>query len=244
MRLVTIQSSAFKSVFEVLKEILNDVNVTFTKEGMFITTLETNRNSLVELCLKAENFEEYECEHPIEAGINVTNLFKLLKTITNTDVLIVSINCEEFMNIEIHNETNKSTTKFCLKLMDINESKIQIPPLNVNTITPMKSSDFQRICRDMSNIGENMNITRIDNLFKLKCDGDFANQETIIEVDETSNEISGVYSLKYLNIFTKATNMCAIMHIMQEDQGKFLVLKYNVANLGELKFYLIAKINE
>lgn len=244
MRLVTIQSSAFKSVFEVLKEILNDVNVTFTAEGMFITTLETNRNSLVELCLKSENFEEYECENPIEAGINVTNLFKLLKSITNTDVLIISINCEEFMNIEIHNEANKSTTNFCLKLMDINESKIQIPPLNVNTITPMKSSDFQRICRDMSNIGENMKITRIDKLFKLKCEGDFANQETIIEVNEISNEISGIYSLKYLNIFTKATNMCGLMEIMQEDQGKFLVLKYNVANLGELKFYLIAKINE
>jgi len=62
--------------------------------------------------------------------------------------------------------------------------------------------------------------------------GDFANQETSIECPEESPEIGGLYSLRYLNIFTKATSMCASVQIMQEEGNRFLILKYNVANLG------------
>ena len=56
--------------------------------------------------------------------------------------------------------------------------------------------------------------------------------------------INGLYSLKYLNIFTKATSMCASVQIIQEIGNRFLILKYNVANLGELKFYLATKVSE
>ena len=38
--------------------------------------------------------------------------------------------------------------------------------------------------------------------------------------------------------------MCATVQIMQEEQNRFLILKYNVANLGELKFYLATKVDE
>ena len=56
--------------------------------------------------------------------------------------------------------------------------------------------------------------------------------------------MSGTYSLKYMNFFTKATSMCSTVQIMQEEQNLFLILRYNVANLGDLKFYLATKVNE
>jgi hypothetical protein len=47
--------------------------------------------------------------------------------------------------------------------------------------------------------------------------------------DETcdGNTVTGMYSLKYLNIFTKATGMCSTVQILQEQENRFLVLKYN-----------------
>lgn len=244
MKLATIQASAIKSTFEVLKDILNDVNIYFKPDGMYIVTLDTARTSLVDMFLSADNFEEYECEHDIIAGINVSNTFKLLKSITNNDVLVISINSKEYMNIEIHSEAKKTSTKFALKLLDINENQIEVPNVNMTTITPMASSDFQRICRDMYNIGTNIEITREGTNLKLLCNGDFANQETDIQCTEESDKISGVYSLRYMNIFTKATSMCSTVQIMQEEQNRFLILKYNVANLGDLKFYLATKVPE
>jgi proliferating cell nuclear antigen len=36
--------------------------------------------------------------------------------------------------------------------------------------------------------------------------------------------------------------MCSTVQILQEQENRFLVLKYNVANLGDLKFYLATKV--
>ena len=245
MKLVTIQASAIKSTFEVLKEILNDVNIYFRPQGMYIVTLDTARTSLIDMFLSADNFEEYHCEQDeIIAGVNISNTFKLLKTITNNDVLKIEINSKEYMDIEITSESKKTKTQFQLKLLDINESRIEVPDVKMTSNTILPSTDFQRLCRDMSNIGTEIEITRVGKEFRLRCEGDFANQETYIECLDDSREISGLYSLKYLNIFTKATSMCASVQIMQEEGNRFLILKYNVANLGEVKFYLATKVSD
>ena len=217
MKLVTIQASAFKSTFEVLKDILNDVNIYFRPDGMYVVTLDSARTSLVDMHLPADNFEEYQCDQEeIIAGINISNTFKLLKTITNNDVLKMAIHSKEFLDIEIISETKKTTSKFQLKLLDINESRIEVPDVEMTTVTTLPSADFQRLCRDMSNIGTDIEITRNSGLINFRCEGDFANQETIIECPDESPTITGLYSLKYLNIFTKATSMCASVQIIQE----------------------------
>lgn len=245
MKLVTIQASAFKSTFEVLKDILNDVNIYFKPDGMYVVTLDTARTSLVDMFLSADNFEEYHCDQDeIIAGINISNTFKLLKTITNNDVLKIEINSKEYMNIEITSESKKTSSTFQLKLLDINESRIEVPEVEMSTITTLPSADFQRLCRDMSNIGTDIEIKRSGKQINFSCQGDFANQDTSIECTEESQTITGLYSLKYLNIFTKATSMCASVQIIQEIGNRFLILKYNVANLGELKFYLATKVSE
>ena len=244
MKFKTIQASAVKSAFEVLKDILNDVNVYFTKKGVQVLTLDTARVALVDMFLDAENFEEYYCEADMVAGINVTNMFKLLKFISNNDTLTVEINSREYLDIRIENTAKRSDTRFKLKLLDINEDQIEVPTLKMAVTTTMQSIDFQRICRDMNNLAVDLEITRTSSQFIIRCEGDFANQETVIEcVDDKTfdGELQGRYTLKYLNLFTKATGMCASVQIMQEEDNRFLVLRYNVANLGELKFYLATK---
>tara|TARA_Y100000389_G_scaffold136687_1_gene134252 strand:+ start:15458 stop:16198 length:741 start_codon:yes stop_codon:yes gene_type:complete len=244
MRLVTVQASAIKATFEVLKDILNDVSILFKPDGVYLTTLDTARTSLVDVHLPAENFEEYSCDDELDTGVNVTNMFKLLKTITSNDVLVITINCKEYMNFEIHSEQRKTCTKFALKLLDINDNQIEVPNMTMMMNTPVPSVDFQRICRDMTNIGDDIEITRSGKTLRFMCRGDFANQDTVIQCTDESPSMSGVYSLRYMNIFTKATSLCATVQIMQEEQNRFLILKYNVANLGEMKFYLATKVSE
>jgi len=52
------------------------------------------------------------------------------------------------------------------------------------------------------------------------------------------------FSLKYLNLFTKATSMCSNMKLLHHGQDMPLVLEYKVTSLGELRFYLAPKSEE
>jgi proliferating cell nuclear antigen len=249
MKFKTIQASAFRSTFEVLKDILNDVNIYFDDTGMRILTLDTARAALVDISMTSDNFEEYTCVKPVYAGINITNMFKLLKTISNNDILTMEIKSAEYIDILIENPQKNTNTSFKLKLLDIDEDRIQVPAIKMAVITTIPSSDFQRICRDMNNLATEVHIDRTNDTFTIRCEGDFAKQKTVIQCnssvdDAFTGSICGTYSLKYLNLFTKATGMCSILQILQETDSRFMVLKYNIANLGELKFYLATKIED
>jgi len=247
MRVKTIQASSIKSVFEVLKDIINDVNVYFTAEGIKILTLDTARVTLVQMNLLAENFEEYDCPEEIIAGLNMANVHKLLKSVTSSDTLTISAEGRDIMEFTIENQDKNSITHFKLKLLDINEDMIEFPDIEMNVITTMQSIDFQRFVRDMSNLGNEMMIWREGTELELSCSGDFAEQKTIIRYPDVPpcDRTGGAFSLKYISLYTKATNMCSSIQFMQNSKNVDMpiIFRYTIANLGDLKFFLAPNIS-
>lgn len=241
MYLKTVQAIAIKSLLEVLKDIINDVNVYFDSSGLKIVAFDVARVTLVHVKLDAENFEEYTCSKNVVLGINVSNTFKLLKSISNNDILSIT-NSDENLIITVSNSTKKSTSKFSIKLLDLNEDFLEIPdsPECEMKETMIPSIDFQKIIRDMSNIGSELLVKRVGNTVEFSCEGDFAEKQTIIEQTEDVGQegVSGTFSLKYLSMFTKATILCPIVQLIQNTDETPIILKYTIANLGELKFYL------
>ena len=247
MYLRTIQASAIKGIFEVLKDIINDVNVYFSPEGLKILTLDTARVTLVHMNLAAENFEEYSCPTEITAGLNMANTFKLLKSVGPADTLTIRIDSSEVLQCIIENTAKKSRTTFSLKLLDINEDILDVPDISMDVLTTMPSIDFQRIARDMGNLASDMNIYRDGDTLEMSCEGDFANQKTVLSFpDSFPKRIGATYNLRYINMFTKATGLCSSVQLMQDssDENMPIVFRYGIANLGDVKFYLAPRVDE
>ena len=246
MYLQTIQASALRTIFEVLKDIINDVNVYFTPQGIKVVSLDTAHVTLINMFLPAENFEEYSCDTEIIAGINLTNMYKLLKSVTNNDSLRMKIDDNDILEIEIENTVKHSTTKFRLKLLDINEDDLSVPDIDMDLVTTLPSVDFQRVARDMANLATDISIVRRGHLLELSCEGDFADQKTVIECGppKEAEPIGGVYPLKYINMYTKATNLCSNVQLFQNSQNPKLplIVRYAIANLGDVRFYLAQKM--
>jgi proliferating cell nuclear antigen len=246
MYLQTIQASALRTIFEVLKDIINDVNVYFTAQGIKVVSLDTAHVTLINMFLPAENFEEYSCETDIIAGINLSNMYKLLKSVTNNDSLRMKIDDHDILEIEIENTVKHSVTQFRLKLLDINEDDLSVPDIEMDLVTTLPSVDFQRIARDMANLATDISIVRRGHLLELSCEGDFADQKTVIECGppKEAEPIGGVYPLKYINMYTKATNLCSNVQLFQNSQNPKLplIVRYAIANLGDVRFYLAQKM--
>ena len=240
MYLKTVQASAIKTVFEVLKDIINDINIVFDESGVKLSTLDTAHITFINMTMPFDNFEKYECQGRTLAGLNMINTFKILKTITNNDTLSLSISeaTPELIDIKIENEQKKTMSKFGMKLLDINDEIYDYPSIQMDLHTIIPSIVFQRIIRDMSAIADNVRIKRYSNKLVFICDGDFVKQETDIECSDTIDDvIEDVYSLKYISMFTKATSICANIEIIQSKQGP-IAFKYSIANLGDITFFL------
>jgi len=245
----TVQSGAVRILVEALKEILTDTNMVFDETGIKLIATDNSHIVLIHMKLLADKFEHFHCYEKTSIGINMNNLYKLIKTMSNNDILTFFIEKENpnKLGIKINNIEKNSQTLFKLNLLDIQNEEINIPPAIFETELTLPSSDFQKIIRDMTNIGENIEIKSIGNTLMLNCEGDFANQETILA--ETQNglnfsvsqkvelPIQGVFSLKYLILFTKCTNLCNLIHMYIKNDYP-LIIKYDIANLGEIKLCL------
>jgi proliferating cell nuclear antigen len=251
----TVQSSAIRTLVEALKEVLNDVNMTFHENGIKIMAMDGTKVALVHLKLVASSFEEWVCEKTQQVGVNMLSLFKLLKTIGTNDTLCMFIKKSDpnRLGIQIDNKDKGMQIVSYLNLLDINEDVIQIPDVEFDSVITMQSNDFQKLCRDMLPLHNILKITSTNGEFVLSVKGDFAEQS--IKIGETVNGLTfskqmeankvveGDFDLKYINLFTKSTNLCSTIEIFIR-QNYPLILLYSVANLGSLKFCLAPKTED
>lgn len=238
----TIQANAIKCILEVLKDILSDVNIIFDETGLRILALDSARVALVNVFLEASKFEEYQCASRTIAGINISNTYKILKSISNSDTMTMDITDNQVLKITVHNVAKKTTTVHELKLLDINDEGLDVPDIELDSVTVVLSTEFQKICRDMTHLSQYVTIRRTKETFEMDCLGDFANQKTVIRDDAGPDKtIENVFSLKYINMFTKSTNMSQNLELFM-GQDMPIILRFCIANLGDLKFYLAPNI--
>jgi proliferating cell nuclear antigen len=136
-----------------------------------------------------------------------------------------------------------------LRLIEPDQDEMVYPDVKFSSIINLPSVDFQKIIRDMSCISEKLEIKSVGNELIFKCSGQFASAEIhraesdgsmeYIMKQDSSKIIQGEFSLKNLGYFIKCTNLCSQIELYLENDLP-LVVKYNVASLGEIKLCLCA----
>jgi proliferating cell nuclear antigen len=144
---------------------------------------------------------------------------------------------------------------FELKLMDIDSEHLGIPDMEYKTVIKLPASEFQRICRDLSVLGDTCIISCLKEGVKFSVTGDLGTgnimlrpnanadkeeEQVTIEMEEP---VELTFALRYLNFFTKSTPLSSTVTLsMSKDVP--LVVEYGIGDLGYIRFYLAPKIDE
>jgi proliferating cell nuclear antigen len=247
----TVQAGAFRTLIEALKEILTEANLEFDSTGIKVMNVDETHTVLVYLRLLADRFETYYCPNTHILGVNMIYFFKLIKTMGNNDSLTLYLPASNTnkLGIRMENAEKSTVTNYFLKLFDTNVDDIKVPTINFTNVCYMPSIDLQKICRDMNTLGEKLEveITSSGPDLIFRCEGDFAEQETIISENNstmkiersgnTNEVVQGIFQLRHLVVFTKCTSLCPSIEMYLKNNYP-LILKYTVANLGDVKLLL------
>jgi proliferating cell nuclear antigen len=253
----TVQSSAFRTLIEALKEILNDVNIEFDSTGMKILAMDNHQVALVHVRLHSKYFERFYCPKNRVCGVSMSHLFKLLKIMSQNDVLTFYIEKSNPNVLNIQIETNERSLRhtFEMKLMDIVSDRVEVKDTDFKSVIRLVSSEFQKLCRDMYLLSDHIEIKSCSNQLIFTVHNDWVSQETVISESKSNggmqyiqngtpdDVIQGIFSLKYLVLFTKCTGMCKTMELYLKNDYP-IILRYYVANLGEVKMALAPKAND
>ena len=248
----TVQISPFKTLITALKDILLETNMTFRPDGIRVINMDKSHTILAHLFLDANNFEKYECnKEKIIIGVNVFHLFRLISNVNNDDTLTICIENSDYsdgivskLTLKFENNTINQCKTHKLRLIDPDTEELEYPSVSFSSIINLPSADFQKIIRDLSGISDKVEIKSVGSDLIFKCIGQFAESEILrsekdgamsfLIKQDSSKIIQGEFSLKTLSYFIKCTNLCSQVEIYLENDLP-LVVKYDVASLGEIK---------
>lgn len=71
-------------------------------------------------------------------------------------------------------------------------------------------------------------------------DGETREDQVVLQTEE---QVNLSFALRYMTMFTKATNLSSLVNVNLSNDAP-LVVKYEIQNLGSLQYYLAPKISE
>lgn len=139
--------------------------------------------------------------------------------------------------------------------MEIENEQLGIPETPYKCTIKMPSKEFERIVRDLQVLGDTCTIGCSKEgvrfsvsgtigsgniLTRANASADKDKDQVIIDMEEP---VELNFALRYLNFFTKATNLSDHVLIQMSPEVP-VVVEYPIGDAGAMKFYLAPKIEE
>ncbi|GAV56804.1 PCNA_N domain-containing protein/PCNA_C domain-containing protein [Cephalotus follicularis] len=257
LELRLVQGSLLKKVLEAIKDLVNDANFDCSSAtGFSLQAMDSSHVALVGLLLRSEGFEHYRCDRNLSMGMNLGNMAKMLRCAANDDIVTIKADDDaDTVTFMFESPSQDKIADYEMKLMDIDSEHLGIPEAEYQAIVRMSSSEFARICKDLSSIGDTVIISVSKEGVKFTTKGDIGTanivcrqnttvdkteEATVIEMEEP---VSLTFALRYMNLFTKATPLSSQVTISLSSELP-MVVEYKIAEIGYIRYYLAPKIDE
>jgi len=219
------QAALLKKVVDAMKDLCKDINFDCSEKGLEVQSMDSSHVALVSLLLRESAFFDFKCERPTSLGMHVDSLAKILKTCGPNDSLklrwragadIVSFQCESGDDDRI--------ADFGLQLMQIESEHMEVPEQHYKASARLPSAGFQKICRDLKEYGETMQVKASKEGITFSVHGDVGSGNVILkprEADKPEDKVSltvhepvtANVAFRYLVNFAKAAPLCGFVEL-------------------------------
>lgn len=238
-----------------ISEVVIDANIDCREQGISLQAMDSSHVSLVSMLLRADGFEPWECEKSCQLGIHLDHLIRLLKCMRSNDSLELSYEDGDVLDLVFKSQNEEHVSHFSLKLMELDTEHLGIPETDYKTCVQMPSSQFMRVCRDLS-FGDTLSIKVTKHQISFSAEGELGSGTMSMKNSTASDEeqpeatfidsredITQSFALRYLQGFTKATPLSKVVTLRMSPDIPLLV-EYKIDELGYIRYYLAPKINE
>jgi len=246
----------FKKILEALKDLVTNANWDLSSEGMSLQAMDQSHVSLVSVLLQSGGFEEYRCDTNCVMGISLPTMTKVMKCCNNEDSLKIEFKDDpgDTVNFTFESPNQERTSEFTVKLMVIDSEHLALEDSGYDAQISMPSSEFQRICRDLSAFGDAVTIAVVKNSVTFKATGDLGDgtitlleqssdkEEEKVEID-MENPVALTFAFKYLHYFCRGGPLSPQVKLTLKNENP-LIVQYEIANFGNIRYFLAPKVSD
>lgn len=216
--------------------------------GIRILALDETQTLLIYIKLNSEHFVTFDVKfdnYPV--GLDLTQLQKFLRTVDKDSIMSISIDKDNEQEImfSLENSTKQNTAKYTQKILDIDDDAKKLPEeTSFELSVAMDTSDFHKICREMSQFAEYVEITCTNKEITFKCQGDsnaymktFKHSDSGVRImclnDKKNIIVQAIYELKSLVVFSKCVHLSDEMLLYLKNDWP-LFIHYMIGSLGKM----------
>lgn len=230
-------------------------NFNCTEHGITVQAVDDSRVLLVSLLVGEDAFSTYRCDRNITLGVDLSSLAKVLKCGNNSDSLTLIAEDTPDSVLVVFEDTEKDRiSEYSLKLMDIESDFLNIDDMDYDSVITLPAPDFQKICRDLSQLSDSLTVLVTKDTVKYVANGDIGSGSVIVkpftDLEKTENSVKVelnkavnlTFGLKYLLDVIKGTSLASSITIKLADKTPAL-FEFKLSS-GYLRFYLAPKFDE
>ena len=236
----------FKILSDMLQNNMKNVCLNLTEDGITMQNMDTHKTILFDMIINSDKFQSYKYNFDTpsrQIGLTLRYLYSMLKNMKKKDVIEIYIlkSKPDCLGVRvIPNNSNKITNSF-IQIHLIQNILIDKPDEYKHSVL-IETNDFQKVCKDMSIINNDIEIISGKDFIKFECKMDNVYSKDVIfgDFDEIKIIHRDVFDLDNL---IKIIKMSGLSKHCQVYLSPNVPLKFHVAIgcMGTLNIYVKSK---
>jgi len=244
--IITVQSGAMKVLFKSLSKYLNEITLKITKNGISFIK-HSYDNIIFHVRMGSENFDAFELSNDVSLYINLIQFRDIIKNLKNDDILSFIKDKDSYLWKVCFNNYEKNTKSIYTFENSINKIEtIILSPLEFFLELSMPNHIIDESLKKMNPLSpQTLDLFFINHEFKLSCqnkDNSISCENIFCENDyftiDIFHNLKKTINYEKFSIVTAFRDLCNLTYIYMERDKNYIVLRIDIANLGQLKIIL------
>lgn len=184
------EAAILKRLLDAIKELVADANFECNETGVHLQAMDNSHVALVSVLLAAEGFKKYRCDRPMPLGVNLGSLTKVLKCAKDDDMCkLQALDNADILSLTYESRNSDRLAEYDMKLMDIDADTLNIPDTDYDARVTLPSTEFARIVKDLSLLGESVRVEVTKEGVRFISEGEAANGNILLKQSEAIGKV-------------------------------------------------------
>ncbi len=241
---ISLIQDSMKTVSDLISEGLFQLE----EDGIKLVAADPAMVALVDFKIEKEIFETYELDEETKVGLNLENLYSILRRANSNDTITFELR-EDDAKFYIKME-NSSTRDFSLPILNLSEDDIpSTEDLEYSFSADLDTSVIEGAVKDAMVVGDSVVVESDDTGINISAEGDQSNVDFRIDkdsegvIDFDGSESRSMFSLDYLNSMIGAKSISDTVTLKLGNDFP-MRLDFEVPDKAKLSFVLAPRIEE
>lgn len=248
----------WNNLLKTTQELLTKTNLTFDHDKITIRDMDETHTAFIHISISKNLFTNYKIFSTTELGIDVANLYKILKNLKPPTCLKLHYSEDkgDGLSILVYKDDTCKKRNYTLPLFSINSFNTEIKDLPISVSMTMESRKFYDLCTHLLLFDDSctVHIDILKKQLKFSSYGDIGNvdieydeKDKHVELDFIKKDITRFkqsFSLEKWKQFSQAYTLSDTVCLSFSKDSPLLVEYKLNDDLGFCRFYLAPKVDD